>query len=85
MEAKRKTKKSNRDDLSLTERLKIGMWALVLIVASMGNMLFYNQIMLAHESDMVLPWLIVVFMQFLSLIEIYIIAGGKRWKKKAST
>jgi hypothetical protein len=63
---------------SAEEKTKFGFWALVLLFGSIGNMVFYWDVMIYNQSAMMLPFIIVVALQFLSLTEIYLIARNKK-------
>lgn len=75
--AKKRANKRKENELSNEEKLKIGIWAIILLFASIGNIAFYYEITLYKEFYMIIPLILVILMQFLSLIEIYLIAKGK--------
>ena len=77
MAAKKRQTKKARGGFSEKEKFQIGIWAVILLFASIGNMAFYYQITIYKQFYMVIPWIIVVMLQFISLIGIYKAAGGK--------
>lgn len=73
---KKRVNKKRGNEFSNKEKLSIGIWAIILLFASIGNMAFYYEITLYKEFYMIIPLILVILMQFLSLIEIYLIAKG---------
>jgi hypothetical protein len=63
-------------NLTEKEKLKLGFWAVILLFASIGNIAFYQQITIYRQFAMLMPFVVVVLLQFLSLVEIYLVAKG---------
>lgn len=70
-------------NLTSTQLIRIGMWTLLLIYASIFNLTAYYAITESHAFGMVVVLIIAVFLQFLSLFEIYL-AVSKNPKRGAS-
>ena len=67
----------NENKFSTDEKIKLGVWSTILLFASLGNMAFYWQITIYNQFIMLLPFIVVVILQFMSLFEIYFIAGNQ--------
>ncbi len=76
-----------KNDLTLAQNIKIGAWALLLIISSLLNIVAYDLIMIHFSWILVQVFFIVVFCQFASLIMIYLVtlekgSKGKRRSKR---
>ena len=67
-----------KNNLTKKESSKIGIWTVVLIFASILNMTAYYAIIEGHELGMVPVFFVFVALQFISLIEIYMIVFQKK-------
>ena len=67
-----------KNNLTKKESSKIGIWAIVLVFASILNMVACLAIIEGHEFGMVPIFYVVVALQFISLIEIYMIVFQKK-------
>ncbi|MEM4097978.1 MAG: hypothetical protein QXS81_04760 [Candidatus Micrarchaeaceae archaeon] len=68
--------------LTVLERLSMGIWTIVFLVATIANWQAWDMIYYLHNFA-ALPLLIVVIaIQFIALIQIYMIAKGKQTKQK---
>ncbi len=73
-----------KNNLTQSQKIRIGFWALVLIITSIANMLTYNSIMAHFNVPEVIFFYIIVAAQFISLIEIYLITLEKSKRKRRS-
>ena len=73
-----------KNNLTQSQKIRIGFWALVLIIASIANMLTYYSIMAHFNVPEVIFFYIIVAAQFISLIEIYLITLEKPKRKRRS-
>jgi hypothetical protein len=73
-----------KNNLTQSQKIRIGFWALVLVIASIANMLTYNNIMAHFNVPEVIFFYIIVAAQFISLIEIYFITLEKTKRKRRS-
>ena len=76
-----------KNDLTLAQNIKIGAWALLLIISSLLNIVAYDLIISHFSWILVQMFFIVVFCQFASLIMIYLVtlekgSKGKRRSKR---
>ena len=76
-----------KNNLTQSQKIRIGFWALVLIITSIANVLTYHSIM-AHFNvsnvSEVIVFYIIVAAQFISLMEIYLITLEKTKRKRRS-
>jgi hypothetical protein len=73
-----------KNNLTQSQKIRIGFWALVLIITSIANMLTYYSIMAHFNVSEVIFFYIIVAAQFISLIEIYLITLEKPKRKRRS-
>lgn len=73
-----------KNNLTQSQKIRIGFWALVLIITSIANMLTYYSIMAHFNVPEVIFFYIIVAAQFISLIEIYLITLEKSKRKRRS-
>ena len=73
-----------KNNLTQSQKIRIGFWALVLIITSIANMLTYYSIMARFNVPEVIFFYIIVAAQFISLIEIYFITLEKTKRKRRS-
>ena len=73
-----------KNNLTQSQKIRIGFWALVLIITSIANMLTYYSIMANFNVPEVIFFYIIVAAQFISLIEIYFITLEKTKRKRRS-
>ena len=73
-----------KNNLTQSQKIRIGFWALVLIIASIANMLIYYGIMAHFNMPEVIFFYIIVAIQFISLIEIYFITSEKTKRRRRS-
>jgi type IV secretory pathway TrbL component len=73
-----------KNNLTQSQSIRIGIWAVVLVITSIANMLTYNSIMAHFNVPEVIFFYIIVAAQFISLIEIYLITLEKSKRKRRS-
>jgi hypothetical protein len=73
-----------KNNLTQSQKIRIGFWALVLVIASIANMLTYYSIIARFNVPEVIFFYIIVAIQFISLIEIYLITLEKTKRKRRS-
>jgi hypothetical protein len=73
-----------RNSLTQSQNIRIGIWAVVLLIASIANMLTYYGIMAHFNVPEAIFFYIIVAIQFISLIEIYFITLEKTKRKRRS-
>ena len=73
-----------KNNLTQSQKIRIGFWALVLVIASIANMLTYYSIMARFNVPEVIFFYTIVAIQFISLIEIYLITLEKTKRKRRS-
>ena len=73
-----------RNSLTQSQSIRIGIWAIVLIITSIANMLTYNNIMANFNTPEMIFFYIIIAIQFISLIEIYLITLEKTKRKRRS-
>lgn len=73
-----------KNNLTQSQKIRIGFWALVLVIASIANMLTYYSIMARFNVPEVIFFYTIVAIQFISLIEIYLITLEKNKRKRRS-
>ena len=73
-----------KNNLTQSQKIRIGFWALVLIITSIANMLTYYSIMARFNVPEVIFFYTIVAIQFISLIEIYLITLEKTKRKRRS-
>ena len=73
-----------KNNLTQSQRIRIGIWALVLIIASIANLLAYYNIIAHFNVPETTFFYIIVIIQFISLIEIGLIVSEKTKRKRRS-
>lgn len=63
--------------LTSEEKTSIGIWLVLFLMSSISNMILYFDITTYHQGLMILPFVIVVVLQFISLIEIILITSKR--------
>ena len=77
-----------KNNLTQSQSIRIGIWALVLVIASIANMLtYYNIIYVSFSMRAVIFYVIffyiIVAIQAISLVEIYLIVSEKSRKRRS--
>jgi hypothetical protein len=73
-----------KNNLTQSQKIRIGFWALVLVIASIANMLTYYSIIAHFNMSEMIFFYIIIAIQFISLIEIYLITLEKTKRKRRS-
>ncbi len=73
-----------KNNLTQSQSIRIGFWAVILVIASIANMLTYYSIMAHFNVPEVIFFYTIVAIQFISLIEIYLITLEKTKRKRRS-
>lgn len=73
-----------KNNLTQSQSIRIGIWAIVLVITSIANMLTYNNIIAHFNMSEMIFFYIIIAIQFISLIEIYLITLEKTKRKRRS-
>ena len=73
-----------KNNLTPSQNIRIGIWALVLVIVSIANILAYYGIIAHFNMPETTFSYIIVVIQFISLIEIYLITLEKTKRKRRS-
>ena len=73
-----------KNNLTQSQRIRTGVWALVLVIVSIANILAYYGIISHFNVPEAIFFYIIVTIQFISLIEIGLIVSEKSKRKRRS-
>ena len=73
-----------KNNLTQSQSIRIGIWALVLVITSIANMLAYYNVTAHFNVIETIFFYVIVAIQFISLAEIYMIASEKAKRKRRS-